>query len=136
MEAGLYGPIITQFASGMAADRLIHAAIDYWMTQRTSASTRVEIASYPDKISALWKQLEQVRGELQAEMGDWQVEMERLGYALPFLRRHGIPRVSSVEQLLTPDPQEWGALDTNVPFGQGRGYGNGRSYLTGPWRSA
>jgi hypothetical protein len=115
-EASVYNPLLQDYVSKEVALQIIPAGIDYWMNQHTTRSSHgtQEAVSYPDRINALERLQEWLLNEvrtLRPEFTD----------TFTVRRRGRGPKVSNDDDLITPNPQEFGepfdeGLPDNLPW--------------------
>lgn len=93
------------FIAKIAVTSVIPAGVDYWMNQYeqvTTQGTQGEVASYPDRVAALWKIHEHLLGEIVADRD----EVEDIIGLPTFRPSTGVPGVSDgdIDRFTTPNP--------------------------------
>lgn len=99
--------LVVDFSAKVAMLELIRTAIDFWMDQKTSATTTgtAETTTYADRIAALKEQ----RAELLVDLARMEDIVTPLIPALETRRSTGVPLLSTIDdELLTPNPQDLG----------------------------
>jgi hypothetical protein len=98
-------PLVVEFVAKFAATQIIDTAIDFWMDTsitRTTTGTS-EVVSYESRINAL----KELKGNLIKELAELAGLVEPL---IPVqVQRRQRPLLSTInDELLTPDPQQFG----------------------------
>lgn len=115
VEASIYNPMVLDYAAKELALQVIPAGIDFWMNSKISIETERENVAYPDRIEGL-KRLQEW---LLAEVAKLRVD---LNDNFVVRRKGNYPKVGNGNDLITPNPQEWGkpndeGIPLNLPWG-------------------
>lgn len=114
-EATVYNPMVLDYAAKELALQIIPAGIDFWMNAKTSIDSERENVTYPDRIEGL-KQLQEW---LIIEVSKLRVD---LNDNFVVRRKGGFPKVTPTDELLTPNPHDFGSptdegIPLNLPWG-------------------
>lgn len=105
IENTTYNPMIQDFIAKITTVKIIPSAVDYYKDQHQTYTTTGtnEVVSFPDRIRALWD----LRDRLVAEIAEDKPDIEGM-IDIVLRKKGGIPKVDTVDELLTSNPQDFG----------------------------
>ena len=114
LEATVYNEFVLDYAAKVSALRIIPAAIDFFSDRYNSIATKEESVTLPDKLKSLQtihaRLLIEVRQDEDLFLALFPTKLRR--------KKSNSPTVDFVGALLSPDPQDIGPGDVNLPFGR------------------